>query len=67
MKNRPISVKRLFLWICAGLLLSMTAITLILFSLTLEVAVIDTGKESFAVVCRFWFLVAIHHIIKGFA
>ena len=43
MKNRPISVKRLFLWICAGLLLSMTAITLILFSLTLEVAVLITG------------------------
>lgn len=43
MKNRPISVKRLFLWICAGLLLSMTAITLILFSLTLEVAVLIVG------------------------
>ena len=35
MKTRPLSVKRLFLWICMGLLLSMTAITLILFSLTL--------------------------------
>lgn len=43
MKNRPISVKRLFLWICAGLLLSMTAITLILFSLTLEVSVLIVG------------------------
>ena len=38
MKTRSLSVKRLFLWICIGLLLSMTAITLILFSLTLEVA-----------------------------
>ncbi len=43
MKTRPLSVKRLFLWICMGLLLSMTAITLILFSLTLEVAVLITG------------------------
>ena len=43
MKTRPLSVKRLFLWICIGLLLSMTAITLILFSLTLEVAVLIAG------------------------
>lgn len=43
MKTRPLAVKRLFLWICIGLLLSMTAITLILFSLTLEVAVLIVG------------------------
>lgn len=43
MKTRPLSVKRLFLWICIGLLLSMTAITLILFSLTFEVAVLIVG------------------------
>ena len=43
MKNRPLSVKRLFLWICIGLLFSMTVITLILFSLTLEVAVLIVG------------------------
>ena len=43
MKTRSLSVKRLFLWICIGLLLSMTAITLILFSLTLEVAVLIAG------------------------
>ena len=43
MKTRSLSVKRLFLWICIGLLLSMTAITLILFSLTLEVAVLIVG------------------------
>ena len=43
MKTRPLSVKRLFLWICIGLLLSMTAIMLILFSLTLEVAVLIVG------------------------
>ena len=43
MRNRLLSVKRLFLWICIGLLLSMTAITLILFSLTLEVAVLIAG------------------------
>ena len=56
MKNRPISVKRLFLWICAGLLLSMTAITLILFSLTLEIAVLIAGAAL--IVCAFaWFFV----------
>ena len=56
MKNRPISVKRLFIWICAGLLLSMTAITLILFSLTLEVAVLIAGAAL--IVCAFaWFFV----------
>lgn len=56
MKNRPLSVKRLFLWICIGLLLSMTAITLILFSLTLEVAVLIAG--SALIVCAFvWFFV----------
>ena len=56
MKNRPLSVKRLFLWICIGLLLSMTAITFILFSLTLEVAVLIVGAAL--IVCAFvWFFV----------
>ena len=56
MKTRPLSVKRLFLWICIGLLLSMTAITLILFSLTLEVAVLIVGAAL--IVCAFvWFIV----------
>lgn len=56
MKNRPISVKRLFLWICIGLLLSMTAITLILFSLTLKVAVLIVG--AVLIICAFaWFFV----------
>ena len=56
MKTRPLSVKRLFLWICIGLLLSMTAITLILFSLTLEVAVLIAGAAL--IVCAFaWFFV----------
>ena len=56
MKTRPLSVKRLFLWICIGLLLSMTAITLILFSLTLEVAVLIVGAAL--IVCAFaWFFV----------
>lgn len=54
MKTRPLSVKRLFLWICIGLLLSMTAITLILFSLTLEVAVLITGAAL--IVCAFVWL-----------
>ena len=56
MKTRPLSVKRLFLWICIGLLLSMTAITLILFSLTLEVAVLIAGAALIG--CAFvWFFV----------
>lgn len=56
MKTRPLSVKRLFLWIYIGLLLSMTAITLILFSLTLEVAVLIVGAAL--IVCAFvWFIV----------
>lgn len=56
MKKRPLSVKRLFLWICIGLLLSMTAITFILFSLTLEVAVLMAGAAL--IVCALvWFLV----------
>ena len=56
MRNRLLSVKRLFLWICIGLLLSMTAITLILFSLTLEVAVLIAGAAL--IVCALvWVLV----------
>ena len=56
MKTRPLSVKRLFLWICIGLLLSMTAITFILFSLTLEVAVLIAGAAL--IVCALvWVLV----------
>ena len=56
MKNRLLSVKRLFLWICIGLLLSMTAITFILFSLTLEVAVLIAGAAL--IVCALvWVLV----------
>ena len=56
MKKRPLAVKRLFLWICIGLLLSMTAITLILFSLALEVAVLIAGAAL--IICAFvWFFV----------
>ena len=56
MKNRHLSVQRLFLWICIGLLLSMTAITFILFSLSLEVAVLIAGAAL--IVCALvWVLV----------
>ena len=48
MKNRPLSVKRLFLWIYIGLLLSMTAVTLILFTITLESAVLIAGAALMA-------------------
>ena len=55
MNKRPLSVKRLFLWICIGLLISMTAITFILFSLTLEVAVLIAGAALIG--CALvWFL-----------
>ena len=56
MKNRHLSVKRLFLWICIGLILSMTAITFLLFFLTLEVEVLIAGAAL--IVCALvWFLV----------
>ena len=56
MKSRSLSVKRLFWWICMGLLLSMTALTLILFSLTFEVAVLIVG--AVLIVCALvWFFV----------
>ena len=56
MKNRHLSVQRLFLWICIGLLLSMTAITFILFSLTLEVAVLIAGAALIvAPLYGFWY------------
>lgn len=55
MKPCSLSVKRLFLWICIGLLLSMTAITLILFIIMLEIAVLIVGAAL--VVCALvWFL-----------
>ena len=41
MKN--LSVKRLFRWICIGTLLSMIIITLALFVITLEIAVLAAG------------------------
>lgn len=43
MKTNNLSVKRLFLWICIGALLSMVIITLILFVITLEIAVLAAG------------------------
>lgn len=56
MKNHPLSVKCLFLWICIGLLLSMTAITFILYCLTLEVTVLIAGTTL--IVCALvWFFV----------
>ena len=54
MKHRHLSVKCLFLRICIGLLLSMTAITLILFTITLEIAVLIVGAAL--IVCALvWF------------
>lgn len=43
MKTKNLSVKRLFRWICIGTLLSMVIITLILFVVTLEIAVLAAG------------------------
>ena len=54
MKHRHLSVKCLFLRICIGLLLSMTAITLILFTITLEIVVLIVGAAL--IVCALvWF------------
>ena len=56
MSIRTFSVRRLFGRICLGLLLSMTAITLILFSLTLETAVLAAGGAL--ILCALaWFFV----------
>ena len=51
MKTNNLSVKRLFLWICIGALLSMVIITLILFVITLEIAVLATGGAL--ILCAF--------------
>lgn len=43
MKTKNLSVRRLFLWICIGALLSMAIITLVLFTINFEIAVLATG------------------------
>ncbi len=48
MKPYSFSVKGLFGWICIGLLLSMTGITLILFAITLEITVFIGGTALIA-------------------
>lgn len=54
MKN--ISVKRLFRWICIGTLLSMVIITLTLFVITLEIAVLAAGGAL--ILCALiWFFI----------
>ena len=56
MKTNNLSVKRLFLWICIGALLSMVIITLILFVITLEIAVLATGG-SLILCALLWLLI----------
>lgn len=56
MKANPLSVKRLFRWICIGVLLSMAAISFILFAVTLERAVLLTGI-ALTLCTLVWFLV----------
>ena len=56
MKPYTFSVKKLFGWICIGLLLSMTGITLILFVATLEITVLIVG--ALLIACALvWFFV----------
>lgn len=43
MKKNNLSIKRLFQWICIGSVLSMTAITLILYAISLEIVVLIAG------------------------
>lgn len=54
MKSGDLSVKRLFQLICIGQLLSMAAITLILFAITFENTVLTTG--ALLIVCSFVWL-----------
>ena len=53
---KKISVKRLFRWICIGTLLSMVIITLALFVITLEIAVLAAGGAL--ILCALiWFFI----------
>ena len=58
-QNEPytFSVKKLFGWICIGLLLSMTGITLILFVATLEITVLIVGALLIACALVWFFCV----------
>lgn len=55
-ENKKPSVKGLFRWICIGALLSMIIITLVLFTVTLEIAVLAVGGTL--TLCAFiWFFI----------
>lgn len=63
MKN--LSVKRLFRWICIGTLLSMVIITLALFVITLEIAVLAAGGAL--ILCALiWFFILTQTFANGY-
>ena len=61
MKN--ISVKRLFRWICIGTLLSMVIITLALFVITLEIAVLAAGGAL--ILCALIWFLYLHRLLQN--
>lgn len=56
MKTNTLSVRRLFLWICIGALLSMAIITIVLFTITFEIAVLATGS-ALTFCALLWFVI----------
>jgi hypothetical protein len=56
MKTKTLSVRRLFLWICIGALLSMAIITIVLFTITFEIAVLATGS-ALTFCALLWFVI----------
>ena len=64
MKTKNLSVRRLFLWICIGALLSMAIITLVLFTITFEIAVLATGGVLICAIL--WFVILTRILQKGY-
>ena len=63
MKVNNLSVKRLFRWTCIGVLLSMAAISFLLFAVTLEKRVLLTGG-ALTLCALVWFFVLTHFFGK---
>lgn len=63
-KQNEKHVKRLFRWICIGTLLSMVIITLTLFVITLEIAVLAAGGAL--ILCALiWFFIYLHRLLQN--
>lgn len=57
MKKSNLSIKRLFQWICIGAVLSMAAITFILYAISLEFVVLIAG--CLLIICSFVWIIAL--------